>query len=74
MDTVIFKSCCNRYFTGVSMRAYIFTDRERAIVERFLHTGERPKGLKMIVYRTRNFGRLSSDVDLYVRLREAVAT
>jgi hypothetical protein len=58
---------------GAIMRAYIFTERERAIVERFVNTGERSKGLKMIVYRVRNFSKLSADVDLYLRLRSRLA-
>jgi len=56
------------------MRYYIFTKRERTIIEKFL-SGKIPltdRGLSQI--RTRLKGsQLSSDLDLLNRLREALA-
>jgi len=58
------------------MRSYIFTARERQVIRRFLDgVVERDDPLLMVVVsRVKRFANLRSDVDLYVRLREAVAT
>jgi hypothetical protein len=58
---------------GTRLRKYIFTDRERAIIERFLSTGERVEGFKVIAYRVRSFDRLRGDVQLYMRFKDALA-
>jgi len=52
------------------MRSYIFTDRERRIVEAMLK-GETVSRLEVakINHRVRRFARLRNDVDLYLRLR-----
>jgi len=55
------------------MRSYIFTDRERSIVETFLRTGRRVEGFKMIAYRVRTFKRLAKDVELYLALKRRLA-
>jgi hypothetical protein len=58
------------------MRSYIFTKREREIIRSFLDgTVERDDPLLMVILsRIKGFTDLRSDVDLYVRLREAVST
>ena len=56
------------------MRTYIFTRRERQIIINFL-LGSIPRSdpnLMVILSRIKTFSDLSSDVDLYSRLREAV--
>jgi len=58
------------------MRSYIFTENERGIVRNFLNgTIKRtdPK-VQVILSRLRHFEALAGDVDLYVRLREAIST
>ncbi|MGB9693743.1 MAG: hypothetical protein ACPLYF_02755 [Fervidobacterium sp.] len=58
------------------MRSYIFTERERQIIRRFLDgMVERDDPLLMVILsRVKRFAELRNDVDLYVRLREAVST
>ena len=56
------------------MRNYIFTKRERRIVEAFLD-GKIPitdRGLSQLRTRIKSSG-LAKDVDLFTRLREAVS-
>ena len=58
------------------MRAYLFTPRERTAIVDFL-TGKiraSDDSIRMVLSRFRSFKDLSSDVELYFRLREAVAT
>jgi hypothetical protein len=58
------------------MRSYIFTRKEREAINGFF-AGKVKLGddiMRQIVSRLRSFDSLSSDVDLYVRLREAVST
>ena len=58
------------------MRSYIFTKAERAIVNGFLN-GEIERAdprVQVILSRLKAFTNLASDVDLYVRLREAIST
>ena len=57
------------------MRTYIFTKREEKIVETFLSGGKVDSvDIARIRYMVRSFSRLASDVQLYLRLRETVAT
>jgi hypothetical protein len=58
------------------MRTYIFTERERRIINSFLEGRIKAKdrALSVILARFRGFKNLAQDVDLYVRLREAVST
>jgi len=56
------------------MRSYIFTAREREIVRKFLK-GEIPRNdpaVEQLRSRLKAFTDLVADVDLYVRLKEAV--
>jgi hypothetical protein len=58
------------------MRTYIFTEKERTAISGFLN-GSTPRddpALMTVIYRIKSFKNLTSDVDLYVRLREAIAT
>jgi len=58
------------------MRSYIFTSKERKVIEGFF-AGRVKLGddiMRQIVARLRGFTDLASDIDLYVRLRKAVAT
>jgi hypothetical protein len=58
------------------MRSYIFTERERRIIQGFLRgkvkSGD--PGLMVIVSRLKSFTDLARDVQLYIRLREAIST
>jgi hypothetical protein len=58
------------------MRSYIFTERERKIIQGFLSgkvkSGD--PGLMVIVSRLKSFTDLAGDVELYIRLREAIST
>jgi len=56
------------------LRSYIFTDRERRIVEALLR-GERVSRVEVakIKHRIRRFTQLSSDVELYLRLKASFA-
>jgi hypothetical protein len=58
------------------MRSYIFTPKEREAINRFFE-GKAKIGddiMREIVWRLRGFKDLASDVELYRRLAEAVAT
>jgi hypothetical protein len=60
----------------MAMRSYIFTAKERKAIHAFLR-GELPKTdhfLSQIRTRLKQFARLREDVDLYVRLSEAIST
>jgi len=57
------------------MRSYIFTDKERALIKRLLD-GEisvKDRAIHVLVSRIKHFERLASDVELYLRFREAVS-
>jgi len=58
------------------MRSYIFTERERRIIRGFLEGNVKSSdpGLMVIVSRLKGFTNLAEDVELYLRLREAVST
>jgi hypothetical protein len=58
------------------MRSYIFTDKERALLWSFFQgtIGLKDRSLHVILSRVRHFQALSSDVDLYLRIREAITT
>lgn len=58
------------------MRTYIFTTREREAIEAFLRGELRATEHLLSQLRTRmkQFTRLRSDVELYLRFREAVST
>jgi hypothetical protein len=56
------------------MRTYIFTARERRVISSFLE-GKTPindAALEQIRSRVKSFVELSGDIDVYLRLREAV--
>lgn len=58
------------------MRTYIFTAKEREVINGFLE-GKVKIGediMRQVVHRLRTFDDLRRDVDLYVRLREAITT
>jgi len=56
------------------MRKYIFTERERRIIEAYLSgTTTRGVDIARLRYNLKVFKRLSMDVDLYLRFREAVS-
>jgi hypothetical protein len=58
------------------MRSYIFTPLERKRIIAFLN-GEIPPGdvsIKKIRFRVKTFERLREDVELYLRVREAIST
>ncbi len=54
------------------MREYILTANEKAIIQRYLETGERLEGYAMLVSRCRNMGTISSDLELIKRFIEKV--
>jgi len=53
------------------MRSYIFTEKERALIRRVFESQAslRNKAFRVIIFRTRHFKDLASDVELYIRLR-----
>ena len=52
------------------MRSYIFTDRERRIVEGLLRNEKVSRiDVAKIMFRLRRFTRLAEDVELYMTLR-----
>lgn len=55
------------------MREYVLTDNERAILKRFVSTGDRMQGLSMLVFRAKQSERrLSEDLALVKKaLRKA---
>jgi len=57
------------------MRTYIFTDRERRILEAFL-TGKKVDKIKLskIMYRVRKYKTLFDDTYLYLRVRKTITT
>jgi hypothetical protein len=58
------------------MRTYLFTSRERKAIRAFLAKKIKPSdgSIRMILSRVRAFKDLPNDVELYLRLREAVST
>ncbi|UCF45014.1 MAG: hypothetical protein JSW44_04480 [Candidatus Bathyarchaeota archaeon] len=56
------------------MRSYIFTQSERQTIVNFLigSITRKDPNLMVILSRIRHFYDLSSDIDLYVRLREVL--
>jgi hypothetical protein len=57
------------------MRKRIFTNRERALIERFL-TGEvtsTDRGWSQLLWRIRHFTELPRDVELYLAVRRKIA-
>jgi uncharacterized membrane protein len=56
------------------MRTYIFTNRERRIIQAFLN-GEKVDSMDMarIRYMVRTFKTLASDVQLYLTFRKAIS-
>jgi hypothetical protein len=59
-----------------SLRSYIFTPKERRAIEAFLEGKLKVTDhlLSQVRTRLKQFTRLRNDVELYIRLREAVAT
>ena len=58
------------------MRSYIFTPKERQTINGFFQ-GNVKRGddiMRQIVVRLRSFTDLSSDIDVYLRLRKAIST
>jgi len=58
-----------------NMRSYIFTDHERTLIRRLLN-GEidvKDRAIHVLISRVKLFKRLSEDVELYLRLREAIS-
>ena len=57
------------------MRTYIFTNRERRILEAYLTNADVDKiAVSKIMYRIRKYRTLFEDVYLYLRVRKTVAT
>jgi hypothetical protein len=56
------------------MRSYIFTERERKIILDYLYMSSEKKSgdIKHIKSRVRHFNQLPTDLDLYLRLKEAM--
>ena len=46
------------------MREYILTANERAIIQKYLETGERLEGYAMLVSRVRNMQTVTADLEL----------
>jgi len=58
-----------------NLRTYVFTKREERIVKTFLSGGKVDSmDIARIRHMVRSFSRLASDVQLYLRLREAIST
>jgi hypothetical protein len=57
------------------MRSYIFTEKEKALIKRFLEgqIGARDRSLHVIVSRLRHFKDLARDVELYLALGRRLA-
>jgi hypothetical protein len=58
------------------MRTYIFTKKERAAIRGFFNgsIARSDPAIMNIISRIRNFGDLASDVEVYVKMREAIST
>ncbi|MEM2905619.1 MAG: hypothetical protein QW587_07790 [Candidatus Bathyarchaeia archaeon] len=58
------------------MRSYIFTPKEREVIHGYFEgrVGLGDDIMRQIVVRLRSFRNLAGDVELYLRLREAVST
>ena len=56
------------------MRSYIFTKKERNDILQFLYTPTEAKnaGIRTIKSRVRHFSQLPKDIELYMRLTEAM--
>ena len=46
------------------MREYILTDQERQIIKKYIETGEKLEGYRMLVSRARNMQTISEDLEL----------
>jgi len=49
------------------MREYILTKREKTIIKKYLETGERLEGFRMLLNRCRNIKPLEEDMQLIQR-------
>lgn len=49
---------------GVEMREYILTDQERKIIKRYLETGEKLEGFKVLLHRCRHMQVITGDLSL----------
>ena len=46
------------------MRKYILTELEKKIIKKYLDTGEKLEGFKIILHRVRNMQTVNSDLEL----------
>lgn len=55
-----------------NMREYILTEKERQIIKRYIETGEKLEGFKIILHRARNMQIVNSDLELIKTLLSKV--
>ena len=46
------------------MRKYILTEQEKTIINRFLETGDRLEGFRMLLCRSKNIEKVNLDLEL----------
>jgi hypothetical protein len=58
------------------MRSYIFTPKEKEVINGFLAGNVKPGDniMRQLISRMKSFNSLASDVDLYIRLRKTAKT
>lgn len=53
------------------MKSYIFTQRERTLLQKWLNTGQKAdETVDMIFHRVKSFRDLENDVQLYLRVKD----
>lgn len=66
---VVFEMVCT--WRKIELRTALFSDAEREMVERFLETGEKGEGFRVLAYRVRGSQKLiKEDFDLMIRFLE----
>jgi hypothetical protein len=52
------------------MREYILTEQERKIIKKYLETGEKLEGFRVLLYRCRHMKKVQEDLNLIKQLLE----
>jgi hypothetical protein len=61
------------YQKGTNMRQYLLTDQERKIAQKYLKTGDKLEGFKVLLHRCRNMQVINEDLELIKRFLEKVS-
>jgi hypothetical protein len=57
---------------GDNMRKYLLTEQERAIINKYLKTGEKLENFKVLLHRCRHMKTINEDLELIKKFLERV--